>query len=58
MKKSIVLMVLFLSGCASHPKIETENSPCACIYWGEQLQEPTQEQLLHIMEQLNEHRAS
>lgn len=58
MKKSIILIALLLAGCANHPRIETENSPCACIYWGEQLQEPTQEQLFQIMEQLNEHRAS
>lgn len=47
-----------LSACTSHPKIETENSPCACYYNGEQLKQPTPEQLDRIVEQANEHRAA
>ncbi|EOX3329417.1 hypothetical protein ACPFTR_003262 [Vibrio cholerae] len=58
MKKTLILTILFLSGCASHPRIETENSPCACIYWGDQLQAPTPAQLQQLAEQLNDYRAS
>jgi PBP1b-binding outer membrane lipoprotein LpoB len=54
MKKLLLTaLVLTLSGCAQSTaeKVDVKNSPCACVYDGRQLSEPSSDLKLEIIKE-------
>nr|AKN37593.1 hypothetical protein [Vibrio sp. FF_291] len=54
LKKILVLLVITLSGCATSPteEVDVKNSPCACIYDGRQLLQPTDAEKIEIIQEV------